>query len=198
MDLCKAHAEKVGKSGWHGKVTGEIPEDKLKQFERHAAKSSGTGEVGAGGGGGLTRLRRAGFALPGVAEGGGGEGGRAGGSEAQIGHGCVGAVAGTGDVMAISEVEEGTEGRRVVIDGMVRGGRRSKGRGRGLVSGRGRVVTGFGSERVEDVRAQEEERDRESYQRQRDRNEEFARGRVRDFEGRDLDRSEGSAFSWRR
>ena len=58
MDLCKAHAEKVGKSGWHGKVTGEIPEDKLKQFERHAAKSSGTGEVGAGGGRGLTRLRR--------------------------------------------------------------------------------------------------------------------------------------------
>ena len=45
MDLCKGHAGKVGKSGWHGKVTGEIPEDKLKQFERHAVKSSGTGEM---------------------------------------------------------------------------------------------------------------------------------------------------------
>ena len=100
--------------------------------------------------------------------------------------------------MASVEVEEGIDGGRVVVDGVVRGGRRGKGRGRGRVSGRGRVVTGFGSERVEDVRAQEEERDRESYQRQRDRNEEFAKGRVRDFEGRDLDRSEGSAFSWRR
>ena len=100
--------------------------------------------------------------------------------------------------MASVEVEEGIDGGRVVVDGVVRGGRRGKGRGRGRVSGRGRVVTGFGSERVEDVRAQEEERDRESYQRQRDRNEEFVRGRVRDFEGRDLDRGEGSAFSWRR
>ena len=100
--------------------------------------------------------------------------------------------------MPSAEVEERGEEGRVLVDGVVRGGRRGKGRGRGRVSERGRVVTGFGSERVEDVRAQEEERDRDSYRRQRDRNEEFTRGRVRDFEGRDLDRGEGGAFSWRR
>ena len=122
MDLCEGHAGKVGKSGWHGKGTGEIPEDKLKEFERNAAKSSGTGEMTAGGGGGgaLTRLRRAGFALAGEAEGGGGDGGRAGGSEAQIGQDGAGEVAGRGDVMA--SVEEGTDGGRVVVDGAVRGG----------------------------------------------------------------------------
>ena len=64
-------------------------------------------------------------------------------------------------------------------------------------SGRGRVVMGFGHERVEDVRALEEDREQESCQRQRERNEQFARGRARDLQG-DLDRADGGAFSWRR
>ena len=33
-DLCKKHAAKFGKDGCHGKVTGEIPEKKLKEFEK--------------------------------------------------------------------------------------------------------------------------------------------------------------------
>ena len=160
--------------------------------------------------------------------------------------------------MASEEVEEVNEGERVVVDGVVRGGRRGKGRGRVRVSGRGRMVTGFGSERVEDLRAQEEERgqeggeggrvvvggvlrgegggrgrgrgpvaavrgasergrvvmgfgservedvraleeerEQETCQRQRERNEENSRARARDLWG-DLDRAEGGAFSWRR
>ena len=63
--------------------------------------------------------------------------------------------------------------------------------------GRGRVVMGFGSERVEDVRALEEERDREACERQRGRNEDFVRGRARDLGG-DLDRAEGGPSRWRR
>ena len=56
---------------------------------------------------------------------------------------------------------------------------------------------GFGTERVEDVRALEEDREQEGCQRQRERNEEFATGGARDLQG-DLDRAEGGAFRWRR
>ena len=38
-DLCKRHAAKFGKDGCHGKVTGEIPEKKLKEFEKEAEKA---------------------------------------------------------------------------------------------------------------------------------------------------------------
>ena len=58
-------------------------------------------------------------------------------------------------------------------------------------------MMGFGNERVEDVRALEEDREQESCQRQRERNEEFATGGARDLQG-DLDRAEGGAFRWRR
>ena len=89
--------------------------------------------------------------------------------------------------------------------GKALGGEVDSGRGAGGVAagsgvaarsrGRGRVVSGFGKERVEDVRALEERREVEACDRQKQRREEGARGRMVDFEGRELDRSEGGAFS---
>ena len=38
-DLCRKHADNLGKDGWLGKVTGEIPEKKLKQFEKAREKA---------------------------------------------------------------------------------------------------------------------------------------------------------------
>ena len=64
--------------------------------------------------------------------------------------------------------------------------------------GRGRVVSGFGEERVDDVRVMTERRDGEACDRQRQRREGGARGRMVDFGGRDLARNEGGAFSLRR
>ena len=73
--------------------------------------------------------------------------------------------------------------------------------GRGVAArgrGSGRVVSGFGAERVEDVRALEERLDEEACDRQRQRREEGERGRMVDFRGRELERNEGGAFSWRK
>ena len=39
-DLCKRHAAKFGQEGCHGKVTGGIPEKKLKEFEKEAEKAT--------------------------------------------------------------------------------------------------------------------------------------------------------------
>ena len=64
--------------------------------------------------------------------------------------------------------------------------------------GRGRVVSGFGEERVGDVMALEAQRDGEACARQRRRRQEGARGRMVDSAGHDLDRSEGGAFSLKR
>ena len=230
-DLCKRHAAKFGKDGCHGKVTGGIPEKKLKEFEKAAEKATarerlcedggprkGSGEVrgegrdaeqgmaepGARSGNGLKRLRRAGFAAVGsVSQGLAGEVcGVAGNAAEEVNGATAAAAAGTGSAMACGERENGSEGGRVLVGGVVRG-RGAGGRGRGRMaaargsSGRGRVVMGFGNERVEDVRALEEDREQESCQRQRERNEQFARGRARDLQG-DLDRADGGAFSWRR
>ena len=74
-----------------------------------------------------------------------------------------------------------------------RGAEAFGGAARGL--GRGRVVSGFGEERVEDVRAQAEQRDVEALDRHRHRSEQGERGDVVDFQGRPLDRSDGGAFS---
>ena len=64
-------------------------------------------------------------------------------------------------------------------------------RGRG---GRGRVVTGFGEERVEDVEELVARREGEAVARHRERAQEGLRGRAVEFEGQDLDRSAGGAF----
>ena len=59
----------------------------------------------------------------------------------------------------------------------------------------GGVVSGFGSQRTEDALGDQERRDREGMTRARGRREDALRGRARDFEGNDLDRSTGSAWS---
>ena len=64
--------------------------------------------------------------------------------------------------------------------------------------GRGRVVSGFGEERVDDVRAMAERRDGEACDRQRQRRQDGARGRMVDFGGRELERNAGGAFSLKR
>ena len=209
---------------------GEIPEKKLREFEKEAEKAKarervcedsgagdgsgevrgkgrdaeqGAGEPGARRENGLKRLRRAGFAAAGgISQGLGGEARGVMGNAAEEVSGASAAAAGIAPASASGEMGDGSEGGRVLVGGVVRG-RGAGGRGPGRVaaargsSGRGRVVMGFGNERVEDVRALEEDREQESCQRQRERNEEFATGRARDLQG-DLDRAEGGAFRWRR
>jgi len=60
-----------------------------------------------------------------------------------------------------------------------------------------RIVTGFGAERIDDVRVHEDEMDANALERHDVRVNEGGRGRMRDAEDRDLDRSE-HAFSSRR
>ena len=60
---------------------------------------------------------------------------------------------------------------------------------------RGGVVSGFGSERTEDALGDQERRDREAITRARLRRDDAVRGRARDFQGNDLDRSTGGAWS---
>ena len=59
---------------------------------------------------------------------------------------------------------------------------------------RSRIVTGFGSERIEDVIGDEEQRWADGARRGNIRREAGARGRMRDLAGHDLDRSAGSAW----
>ena len=57
------------------------------------------------------------------------------------------------------------------------------------------VVSGFGAERTDDALGDQAQRDREALSRARVRREDGLRGRARDFQGNDLDRSAGGAWS---
>ena len=60
------------------------------------------------------------------------------------------------------------------------------------------VVSGFGAERTEDALGDQEQRDREAISRARERRETGVRGRARDFQGNELDRSAGGAWAFGR
>ena len=187
------HASKVGTDTWLGKVTGGIPEEKLKEFEKEFEKQSAGAVVQAGGAVGAREGSRDGAGeSDGVATvtGAGERGQGVAGAAAQSGSrfkrlrraGFAVANLSEGGVEEVSVAASGGEGSSVMAPG--RGG--------------GRVVSGFGAERVEDVRALEERRDEEACGRQRQRREEGARGRMVDFRGRELERNEGGAFSLRK
>ena len=72
----------------------------------------------------------------------------------------------------------------------VEAGRGSRGRG----NGGGRIVSGFGTERVDDVAADERQRSAAGAQRGDWRREMGERGRMTDLSGVDLDRSAGGAW----
>ena len=57
------------------------------------------------------------------------------------------------------------------------------------------VVSGFGAERTDDALGDQAQRDRDAISRARTRRDDGVRGRVRDFQGNDLDRSAGGAWS---
>ena len=57
-----------------------------------------------------------------------------------------------------------------------------------------RIVSGFGSERCEDVDAQRRRLDREESSRAAVRRDDWQRGRARDFQDRDLDRGAGGPW----
>ena len=192
--LCKMHAGKRGGPSWLGEVTGEIPVGKLGDFEKALRRM----EVKRGG----VRGERA-----------DGEEACAGGEGAAKSESVA---SGRGDVGRAGDVVQGSGGRGGGVKGRVLGagfaieaggagvGAGSRGGSGGASSasgggrGRGRVVSGFGEGRVEDVRALEERRDAEACDRQRIRREEGERGRAVDFQGRELKRSEGGAFSLRK
>ena len=192
--LCKMHAGKRGGPSWLGEVTGEIPAGKLGDFEkalrRKEAKRGGVrgeradGEEACAGGEGAAMSESVGSGVGGVGRAGDvvqGSGGRGGGVK--------GRVLGAGFAIEVGGAGVGAGSR-----GGSGGASSASGGGRG----RGRVVSGFGEGRVEDVRALEERRDAEACDRQRIRREEGERGRAVDFQGRELKRSEGGAFSLRK
>ena len=192
--LCKMHAGKRGGPSWLGEVTGEIPVGKLGDFEkalrRLETKSGGVrgeradGEEACAGGESVAKSESV--------ESGVGEVGRAGdvvqGSGGR-GGGVKGRVLGAGFAIEVGGAGVGAGSR-----GGSGGASSASGGGRG----RGRVVSGFGEGRVEDVRALEERRDVEACDRQRIRREEGERGRAVDFQGRELKRNEGGAFTLRK
>ena len=61
--------------------------------------------------------------------------------------------------------------------------------------GRRGVVSGFGAERTTDALGDMERRDAEANLRARQRRDQGERGRVRDLEGNEIDRSSGGAWS---
>ena len=63
-----------------------------------------------------------------------------------------------------------------------------------MVNKRPRIVTGFGRERVDDVAAHEALVSKNENRRAKQRYEEGKRGRMRDWDDNDLDRSEGGAW----
>ena len=81
-------------------------------------------------------------------------------------------------------------------DVLTRAGEGSGARSAGASSGpsRCRIVTGFGSERIDDVVADEQRRLVEGARRGDQRREDGARGRMTSFEGQDLDRGVGGAW----
>ena len=204
-DLCSGHACKVGTDKWLGKVTGEIPAAKLKEFEKRFEKARAGTVVKAGGSDEVRREPRGSAgAGGGVAEvSGAGEQGQGGAGVAASGGGKFKRVRRAG--FAVGSVgEDGVPGEtRGALGSEVGAGRGAAGAaGRGVAArgrrGGGRVVSGFGAERVEDVRALEERLDDEACDRQRQRREEGERGRMVDFRGQELDRNEGGAFSLRK
>ena len=64
-----------------------------------------------------------------------------------------------------------------------------------LSQGRRGVVSGFGAERTTDALGDAERRDVEANLRARQRRDQGERGRVRDFDDNDIDRSSGGAWS---
>ena len=64
-----------------------------------------------------------------------------------------------------------------------------------LSQGRRGVVSGFGAERTTDALGDAERRDAEANLRARQRRDQGERGRVRDFDDNDIDRSSGGAWS---
>ena len=59
---------------------------------------------------------------------------------------------------------------------------------------RGRIVSGFGSERIDDIREDEERVGADARERAARRREEGTRGRMTGFDGGDIDRSAGGAW----
>ena len=66
--------------------------------------------------------------------------------------------------------------------------------GRAAEAGAPRIVMGFGDERIDDVRAYEANMEADALDRHEHRVNEGDRGRMRDADGRDLDRSAGGAW----
>ena len=82
------------------------------------------------------------------------------------------------------------------MDGSVGAAQEPRGEDIGSAPSRRRgVVSGFGAERTEDALGDQEQRDREAISRARKRREAGVRGRARDFQGNELDRSAGGAWS---
>ena len=195
-DYCGSHCE--AQSRVHGDVRGDIPAPKFRQFLAEAAKRAKR-----------QREEKAGSSAGGVAAAGQevprAPVGESSGAQATQGRGAGGGVASREEVVARRLRRAGFAtpalGTGAGEEGVVSGRGAAGDAGGGVVArggGRGRAVSGFGEERVDDVQALEELREGEACARQRRRRQEGARGRMVDFGGREMDRNEGGAFSLKR
>ena len=180
--LCKTHFNQQSKPGWHGSVDGPIPEAKLKEFQKAAARKAPRGSP----------------ALQGSAAGAGrAQADERAASDDRAGPDASMAAGGRG-VGAVDSVgaAEGPDGRTILagrIVGPLASSSAASAKPRG---GAPRIVTGFGAQRVEGSSLGEIEgrTDAEQCQRARERREQGGRGGARDLQGNELDRGAGAAW----
>ncbi len=171
--FCKRHALMFQEftagsgKGWHGSVDGDIPAAKLMQFQSHRAKSAG--------------VPRACGPRPDCGE---LEAARRTQHEAEQPR-----------QEGSSSRAEGLGAAPTIVKGrLLRRPPRHAASSSAPASSGGRIVSGFGAERVEDVDAQRRARDAQMAQTAAARAEDGSRGRAVDMHGNELDRSEGAAW----
>ena len=162
--FCGLHQKKEGKKGWHGAVDGEIPADKLADFRAKGRPRDVD----------LAARGEVGESVSGGARSAGGDVSVRASAPPAAGADAV--YAGGGSEVAVTSVD------------------RAAGRAEVSRAGGPRIVTGFGSERVEDVASHEMQRESEAMARAARRRGEGSRGRMTGFDGEDLDRAAGGPW----
>ena len=168
-------AESVIGSVVAASVVGESAEERTRSVGAAARDVTGVGQASAalGQGSVMTTLKR----------------GRGRGRQSGSRRGDA-AVGGQGDAAAWFLAAAEIGGDAGVVEELM-----NVGHAKAAPARRQGVVSGFGAERTDDALGDQAQRDRDAMSRARTRRDEGVRGRVRDFQGNDLDRSAGGAWS---
>jgi hypothetical protein len=179
------HAKKEGTKGWLGSVDGEIPEEKLQEFRACGKARSGgpvdgvcARAIGSDASASLTDSAVVPQAL---------------GLAASVSPPATSVELDLGQRSLLRDAALPREGVSALGEVSVQEASAAT-LARQVAGVRSRIVTGFGSERVDDVAADETRRIADGARRGDQRREDGSRGRMTDFSGTDLDRSAGGAW----